>query len=364
MSFLKKSEMILKNFVYFFLGIFFRNEAVQLPIQLSEIKKILLLRYDRLGDMVVSVPYFRALKRALPDCTLDIVASERNKMPLEYEKSLNNFFVLKNGLLNFFRLTSRLRREKYDLIFCLVSSKTTKAGLFANFAGTKKSIKIIQGYKKREKLYSVLFNAVTDQPRDRMKMTDMMLEQVSMVLGIELKKIANDKALALSEEILNEADRFLEEKNAGKFIFMNISAGTAMKCLSAQKNREIAEYILGKSNYAIVLSFSHEDKEKAEETARLSERIILFSPAQDMLASALIFKSEFVISPDTAIVHIAASFDKKGIAYYTPANGPINEWLPLGNSISVLTAPEKSVADDMDVNLIKTELEKFLGEKR
>lgn len=361
MSFLKKSELIFKHIIYFFLGIFFHNRPVQIPIQSSGIKKILLLRYDRLGDMVISIPYIRALRKALPDCIIDIVASDRNKIPLEYEKSLNTVYIFKSGFLNFLHLTSRLRKENYDLIFCLVSSKTTNAGLFANFAGTRKSIKIIQGYEKRNKLYSVLFNVLTDQARDEMRMTDMMLEQASMVIGTELKKFERNKALELNEEILNKAEQYIEEKNTGKFIFMNISAGTAIKCLSTQKNREIAEYILEKSTYSVILCYSSEDRQKAMEISALSERIFSFEPAADLLASAIIFKSEFVLSPDTAIIHIAASFDKKGIAYYTPANGPMNEWLPLSDSISVLTVPEKSLAEDIDIKLIKEELGKFFG---
>ncbi len=48
-------------------------------------KKILLMRQDKLGDMAVTLPYFRALKKALPDSEIAILASRQNKILLKYE---------------------------------------------------------------------------------------------------------------------------------------------------------------------------------------------------------------------------------------------------------------------------------------
>lgn len=47
-------------------------------IEKEEIKKILFLRHDGVGDMVLSTPLFRALKKNFPDARLTVLASERN----------------------------------------------------------------------------------------------------------------------------------------------------------------------------------------------------------------------------------------------------------------------------------------------
>ena len=49
-----------------------------LGINPEEIQKVLFLRPDKLGDMVVSLPVFYNLKRAYPHLELYLVSSRRN----------------------------------------------------------------------------------------------------------------------------------------------------------------------------------------------------------------------------------------------------------------------------------------------
>ena len=42
-------------------------------------KSVLILKYDRIGDMVVSTPIFRELKIAYPNISISVLASKANK---------------------------------------------------------------------------------------------------------------------------------------------------------------------------------------------------------------------------------------------------------------------------------------------
>ena len=49
----------------------------------AEIRSILFLGYDRIGDMVLSTAALRALRRAYPQAKISVLASQRNHEILE-----------------------------------------------------------------------------------------------------------------------------------------------------------------------------------------------------------------------------------------------------------------------------------------
>ena len=42
-------------------------------------KSVLILKYDRIGDMIVSTPIFRKLKTEYPDISISVLASKENR---------------------------------------------------------------------------------------------------------------------------------------------------------------------------------------------------------------------------------------------------------------------------------------------
>ena len=50
-----------------------------LTFDLKKSKRVLILKYDRIGDMVVTTPIFRELKVAYPNISISVLASEENK---------------------------------------------------------------------------------------------------------------------------------------------------------------------------------------------------------------------------------------------------------------------------------------------
>lgn len=68
----------------------------------------------------------------------------------------------------------------------------------------------------------------------------------------------------------------------------------------------------------------------------------------------LISKAEYVVSPDTSIVHIASALKKKIVSIYPP-NGEIwgrsLVWAPLGENVQMLFCEDKkSSYDEIDIN--------------
>ena len=109
------------------------------------VKKILIFRTDRIGDLIVTCPAIISIKKSIPDSHVTLIASSRN---YDYAKSLNFFdslygFPKKNILKKIFFI-HKLRKKFYDYIFVFdgkersvltaaLSNSRYKVALISNF---------------------------------------------------------------------------------------------------------------------------------------------------------------------------------------------------------------------------------------
>ncbi|MBK9248072.1 MAG: glycosyltransferase family 9 protein [Ignavibacteria bacterium] len=129
---MKWIENAFRNFIYFLFRIFLRNKQVSLPLDGSKIKKILILRYDVLGDMIVTTPVFHLLQEKLPHAEIHVVGTKRNVVLLKHDERISKILCYDETFRSLLELRRLARRENYDCIVGLVFYKATKAGAWAN----------------------------------------------------------------------------------------------------------------------------------------------------------------------------------------------------------------------------------------
>ena len=82
-------------------------------------RKILVIRFSALGDLVLTSPIFRELKRIYPDLGITLLTSSRQGTVLDNNPHIDQVIrYSRNGsgvLLK--TLIKKLRRERYDLIY-------------------------------------------------------------------------------------------------------------------------------------------------------------------------------------------------------------------------------------------------------
>lgn len=83
-------------------------------VDLGSIHKILVLRYDRIGDMVQTTPLFAALRDEFPDANISVLASESNAPVLLGNPHVDRTFVLAARGRD--AVISELNRIGFDLV--------------------------------------------------------------------------------------------------------------------------------------------------------------------------------------------------------------------------------------------------------
>ena len=100
--------------------------------------KLLIVRNDKLGDFILSLPVFTLLKQYLPNSELHAFVPKYTSEIALNCKSINKIIVDPGAsakLSEQLKTLSDIRSEEYDAIITLYS--TTRVGVFSFFSGVK-----------------------------------------------------------------------------------------------------------------------------------------------------------------------------------------------------------------------------------
>ena len=79
--------------------------------------RICVVRTDKMGDMVLTLPIIQGLKEVNKDYQIDVVCSGANQKICDRFNSIDNIFLLQNKFLEIYKTISNLRKRNYDYIF-------------------------------------------------------------------------------------------------------------------------------------------------------------------------------------------------------------------------------------------------------
>lgn len=108
---------------------------ILIQIDKDKVKKILLLRMDRIGDMFCTTPALRAIRQAYPDARIDMVASPGNRAVVADNPDIDRLFLFPLKQFWLWPLHFlKYRLARYDMVVALNGQSKTTARLakFAN----------------------------------------------------------------------------------------------------------------------------------------------------------------------------------------------------------------------------------------
>jgi ADP-heptose:LPS heptosyltransferase len=307
---LKSIELFIKNSLK---SIIFKKKSRVSPQVVAEpspnilnCNKILLLRPDRIGDVLVSIPFFRNLSEHLKDknVKIDILLSSKNiVIKPAIQEYFNEIYCLPRNLLSVVRLIKKLKQKKYDLIIDLLDNPSFTSSLIIKAIKPRYSL----GFDKENRN---VYTHIVPLP-DKSKVH--IVERICHLLhpfGIVAEE--NSKSLffqAPDDELLP-----LKKK---KRIGINLSGSSPEKFWGIQNFKKLIEYINDRFDFEIVVFATGKYKEISKELNNFKN--VYFAPFQnDFIKFASMVKScDVLITPDTSTVHIASAFQIPVVALYT-----------------------------------------------
>lgn len=278
---------------------------------IKDSKNILFLRYDRIGDMVITTPVFRELKRFYPNINIIVLASKVNKSVLENNPFIDEIYICKkNNIFTDFFLLIKLRKKRVDVCVEFDHSVIPHA-IFRIMAIKPK--KVISVFK--EGRYGVagheleLYDFYTDEIKDQ-HLCEICLSTLKP-FGVKPKSMQYDLFITNSQEKV--AKEFLENYLDKKIVGVNLEGAVKGKKIDFFKFKEIIEGLYLKNNniQIIVLTSPKNYNSIRNKILDLNFEYVAVSYLTDSIldAAAIIKHMDLVITPDTSIVHIASAFN-------------------------------------------------------
>ena len=286
-----------------------RKKSINFDIQKAI--NILFLRYDRIGDMVITTPVFRELKLAYPEINITVLASKANQCVL-----LNNPYVdriitnHKNNLLKDLPTLLALRKEKFDV--CVEFDHSVIPHSIVRLRIIKPKI-IISVFKDGR--YGVkgseleLYDYFTEKLKDT-HFRDIWLNTLNP-FGVTPKSKQYD--LFCSDQQKGNAVDFLSQFQKKIIIGINLEGAVKGKKITSDKLEEICRGIFHINREVQIILLS--SPKLYSNIVRISQKMNLpyvvpsYKTVSVLDVAALIQNLQLIITPDTSIVHIASAFN-------------------------------------------------------
>ena len=256
-------------------------------------KKILIIRFSSIGDIVLCSPLIRCIKQKYPDAELCFLTKKIFRDLVVHHPNISKVFSYKNSLNE---IISLLKLEKFDLVIDLHNNFRSKMIRF--LLGGKSLV-----YKKgNAHKFSLVF--FKKSPFENEHVVERYFESVACL------NIYND-GKGLSVFISNEMEQnyMPKIKSIGnKYAVLVLGANHFTKTIPINKLEEIVEKI----DCPIVLLGGNDQLEIGNQLSLKFPNLNNHVAQTNLLESALWIKhAQYIITPDTGMMHVATAFHKK-----------------------------------------------------
>jgi ADP-heptose:LPS heptosyltransferase len=300
---------IKNNLKAFFLRIITKKNNFKFDIQTT--KKILMLRYDRIGDMIITTPVFRELKRNYAEIEISVLASKSNSMILKNNPYVDHIYINnKNNLLFDLPTLFKLRRQKIDLCLEFDHSVVRHAIIRLQIINPKKTISV-----QKDGRYGVSGDELEIYDYYTPKNPDAHFRDVWLATlnPFGIQETTNKYDIFFERTTLDFAQEFVD-KYKGKFLIsINLEGAVKGKKISIRALEKICLSLFNISqNIQIFINYMP-DKEiqtqQAVSNMKMDYVSLSYKTKNILDVAALIKNMDLVITPDTSIVHIASTFN-------------------------------------------------------
>lgn len=295
-------------------------------------KRILIIRTDRLGDVILSTPVIKNLRKKYPQSHISFICRPYTKDILEGNPYLDEVIVYDKygrhkSLLSTLRFSLVLRKKKFDL--ALVLHPTNRAHSLVFIAGISKRI----GWDKK---LSFFLTDKLPHTKDQGKKHEL---EYNLDLLRYLDILAEDKEIyiPIKNDCQQKIDNILKEQGIeekDKLIIIHPSASCPSKRWPKHKFIELVKMLKEEKDIKIAVITSIDQKDFGKEIAKIDGVIDLCGLFSISETIALINRARLFISCDSGPVHIAAGLDKPVISIFGRSQAGLSpiRWAPTGNN--------------------------------
>ncbi len=307
-------------------------------------KKIAIVRTDKIGDMVLTLPMGLALKNKFPDKEIIFIASNYTAPLLQNNPAVDKALFIEDyekGIKDIFKL------EKPDIVFFpRPRYEEMKAAYLARIPN-----RIASAYR----LYSFFANHKIHVHR---KISDRHEAEYNVEMinrFFEENFPVNLSAPLIDKSVYDSVNsKIQQDLSQDKFIIIHPGSGGSAKDIPLPTLGKAAQKIAENHNVDIIITGSKQEREACSVINKICKKAVDFSGKFDLSEMiALTDMAHTLVANSTGVLHIAASFGTNVVGLYP--NTPhisAKRWGPYTDSKVIVSPPDEDEESRDDMKLI------------
>lgn len=284
-------------------------------------RRILCLRLERIGDLLMTLPALAALRAAAPSAHIDLVVGSWNRelagcMPVDGVETLDAAWLSRGGggasPLSLAMQATRWRGREYDVginfepdirsNLALALSGAARTAGFAS-AGGGGLLDVALDYEARE---HTAVNAV------------------ALVRALFPEGPDATPVLSVPDARQADADRLLQSASGRRpLVGMHVSSGRLVKQWPEDRFAEVAAWLVRERGAALVLTGAAEDRAQVDrvKAAVPAEAVVDLAGQADLLTLAAVLRRlDLLVTGDTGPMHLAQAVGIPVVAIFGPSD--------------------------------------------
>jgi ADP-heptose:LPS heptosyltransferase len=307
--------------------------------------RILIIRRNRMGDMIYTLPLLHALRRHFPHAHLAVACDPAGAQIAQACRSVNEVIVLDSGWNAPLALLKNAgRMQNYDWVIAAKGGFDRRLAVLARL--TNAALRI--GFERQVKRPSEFYTdpvALPLEPQDEHQI-DTLLRLLRPLGLIKPTSFTIDLSLTVPADAREFAATVLDSIPAapGRLVLINLSSTVPLK-FREEDFIALASRILGATEFVIAFVAAPTDQQSAHEIAECmgSKRVIAVDTPGPLDLAALLETCAFLFTPEGGAAHLAAAVGAPALVLWS--EGPFKKWYSRGKRHAFVhaTAGEKTI---------------------
>ena len=297
----------------------------------EDIKRILFIRIDRIGDMAMSTPALKAIKKAFPASELIVLASSSNQSLLFNNPYVDKIIVYKQcrKTIETIKVLRQLRKHKLYLAIDPYADYELETALIAFLSGAQRRV----GYGSYGR--EMFFNIRGPEIESNRHIIDLTLDVLKSI-GI----VAQDRTpeIFLAEDEVRWARNWLKNKGIGDKPIVGIHPGAYYETQRwpPESFATLGKQLLKAKEADLILFGSIQDKELIDSISSIvnNKEMRAYIACDLRKFASLLSCCHLFICNNSGPLHIAIAANIPTISFMGPTIK--DRWMPTGDMHTVL----------------------------
>lgn len=308
-------------------------------------QNLLIVRTDRIGDVILSLPLAEIIKKYYPGCKITFLVRNYTKAILENHPFIDNVLLLKeeNEKVSVLKNVELIKGLGFDS--SIIVYPTFQTSLIIFLSGIKN--RIGTGYR----WYSFLFNHKIYEHRKFAEKHELEYN-VNLLDAFGIKENVNPGGVNFNLTINKKSQEKIKNlykdygiNNDKLIIIIHPGSGGSAVDLPLNKFKELVEALSNKDEFQILLTGNKQEMGMCEEL-KINNKIKNLAGMLNLSELiALIDKADIFVANSTGPLHIAAALGKYTVGFYPNLLVcSAKRWGPYTNK-KVIFSPKKECSD-------------------